>query len=80
MYIIIEIQKNQNNQIATLVNSYTDKNLAQQKYHQVLAAASVSSLLIHSAVMLNEDGYLIKKQSYYHNIEPQEQQNEPQEN
>lgn len=80
MYIIIEIQKNQDNQIATLVNSYTDKNLAQQKYHQVLAAASVSSILIHSAVMLNEDGYLIKKQSYYHNIEPQEQQNEPQEN
>lgn len=69
MYIVIEIQKNQNGSIGTLVNSYEDRNTAEQKYHQVLAAAAVSSLPIHTAVMLMENGYKIKSESYSHLVE-----------
>lgn len=69
MYIVIEIQKNQNGQVATLVNSYEDRNTAEQKYHQVLAAAAVSSLLVHTATMLTEDGYQIKHETYSHPVE-----------
>lgn len=69
MYIVIEIQKNQNGSVGTLVNSYEDRNTAEQKYHQVLAAAAVSSLPVHTAVMLMEDGYSIKKETYRHVIE-----------
>ena len=69
MFIVIEIQKNQNGQVATLVNSYEDRNTAEQKYHQVLAAAAVSSLPVHTAAMLMEDGYQIKHESYSHPIE-----------
>lgn len=67
MYIVIEIQKN--DQVATIVNSYADRNVAEQKYHQILAAASVSSVQIHSAVMLEEDGRLLKRETYSHPVE-----------
>lgn len=69
MYIVFEIQKNQNGSIGTLVNSYEDRNTAEQKYHMILSAAAVSSLPVHTAVMLMEDGYLIKKETYRHVIE-----------
>lgn len=78
MFIVIEIQKN--SQIATLVTSYEDRNLAEQKYHQILSAAAVSSIPIHAAVMLMEDGYQIKKETYYHVPvveEPAEESEEP---
>ena len=67
MYIVIEIQKNE--QVATLVNAYEDRNLAEQKYHQILSAAAVSSVLTHSAVMLEEDGRLLKRETYSHPVE-----------
>ena len=67
MYIVIEIQKD--DQVATIVNSYADRNVAEQKYHQILAAASVSSVQIHSAVMLEEDGRLLKRETYSHPVE-----------
>ena len=67
MYIVIEIQKNE--QAATLVNTYEDRNLAEQKYHQILSAAAVSNVPIHSAVMLMDDGYQVKKETYYHPLE-----------
>lgn len=69
MFIVIEIQKNQNGQVATLVNSYEDRNTAEQKYHMILSAAAVSSVPVHTAVMLMEDGYEIKSESYTHPVE-----------
>ena len=59
MFVVIEIQKNNNNQIATLVNAYENRNQAFQKYHSVLSAAAVSDLPVHSAVILTEEGFLI---------------------
>lgn len=73
MYIVIEIQKNQNGSVGTLVNSYEDRNTAEQKYHQVLAAAAVSSLPVHTAAMLMEDGYSIKKETYRHEVQELEE-------
>ena len=73
MYIVIEIQKNSNDQIGTIVNSYEDKNTAEQKYHNVLASAAVSTLPIHSAAMLMEDGRQIKRETYYHQVQEVEE-------
>lgn len=64
MFIVIEIQKNSSGQIATLVNAYDNHNTAEQKYHTVLAAASVSGLPSHAAVMLLENGQEIKHECY----------------
>lgn len=40
MFIVIEIQKMSDTQIATLVDSYEDLNQAENKYHTILAAAA----------------------------------------
>lgn len=70
MYLVIEIQKT-GATIAQIVNTYADRNTAEQKYHTVLAAAAVSSVDIHSAVLMFHDGTVFKKESYDHTIEEQ---------
>ena len=66
MYVVIEIQRNVDGTIGTLVNSYANRNEAEQKYHTILSAASVSEVFKHSAVMLDEDGVFIKSECYRH--------------
>lgn len=51
-YIVMEIQVN-NGDIATLTDVYEDIGIAQQKYHTILAAAAVSDLPVHGAVILD---------------------------
>lgn len=68
VYIVIEIQADDST-AATVVNSYTDRNLAEQKYHQILSAAAVSAVPVHSAVMLTSDGTRIKGETYRHSEE-----------
>lgn len=67
MFVVMEIQAG--NKTATLVNSYEDRNAAEQKYHSILAAASVSKVPVHSAVMLTKEGYFIKSEVYKHEEE-----------
>lgn len=66
MYIVIEIQTS--NTVATLVNSYEDRNQAESKYHQILTAAALSSVPKHSAVLMNEIGQTIKNETYTHGV------------
>lgn len=71
MYIVIEIQTS--TQVATIVNSYSDRNTAEQKYHQILSAAAVSAVPKHAAVMLTEEGTRLKSECYIHEQpEPEE--------
>ena len=64
MFVVIEIQAGET--VATLVNSYADRNEAEAKYHTILAYASKSDIPKHSAVMLTEEGYYIKSETYKH--------------
>ena len=64
MYIVLEIQASDT--ITTIINSYTDRNTAESRYHQILAA--VSTIPHHSAVLMNEIGDPIKSDSYTHEV------------
>ena len=66
MFIVFEIQMSST--VSTLVNVYEDRNSAESKYHQVLSAAAISSVPKHSAVLMNEIGDTIKKDSYTHEV------------
>ena len=66
MYIVIEIQTSTT--VATLVNSYEDRNQAESKYHQILTAAALSSVPKHSAVLMNDVGQTIKSETYIHEV------------
>lgn len=65
-YLVIEMQKQSDGTIAQITTAYTDRNTAEQKYHEILSFAAVSSIPIHTAVILGEEGNLIKKESYRH--------------
>lgn len=72
MYIVIELQTVNETTVANIVNSYTERAVAEQKYHSILAAAAVSALPCHSATMLDEKGRMIKSEYYTHEVTPNE--------
>ena len=64
MFIVIEIQKSSS--LSAIVDTYSTRNEAEQKYHTVLAYAAVSSVPKHAAVMLTEEGDYIKHECFEH--------------
>lgn len=60
MIIILELQKT-GNTLAHLLTTHESREEAEQKYHAVLSAAAVSSVAVHSAVMLDDTGHQLKK-------------------
>lgn len=66
-YIVIEIQKTDS--VATLVTPFDNRNAAYSKYYQVLAAAAVSQIPLHSAAILTEEGRTIESKSFNHSEE-----------
>ena len=66
MYIILETQTNTSGVVSTLVFQYEDRDHAESKYHQILAAAAISTLPKHCAFMFTDDGYLYKSECYRH--------------
>ena len=72
-YIVVELQ-DMGSSVANLVTAYDNVYSAEQKYHQVLSAAAVSTGPTHSAIMLNSEGMYIKSEAYKHEEEePQEE-------
>ena len=62
MYIVLEIQASDT--IATTINSYEDRNTAESRYHQILAATAMSTIPHQSAVLMNEVCATITSASY----------------
>lgn len=69
-YIVIEIQKNKDGSVGNLVTAHDSYNAAASKYHQVLAAAAISGLPSHAAVLLEENGMELAHECYAN--EPEE--------
>ena len=66
MYIVLEIQKNIDGQIATLTNSYETLDLAYQKYYLVLSAAAVSQLPRHGVILISDEIQVLNFDSFDH--------------
>lgn len=64
-YIVNELQT-VGGTTAVLTNTYTDKNQAESSFHNILKYAALSQVEIHSAVMLTEDGRLVRQECYRH--------------
>lgn len=69
MFIVMEVQVFEDNKVSTLVYAFENRNSAEQKYHSVLSAASVSKLPMHTCFMLTTDGRVIKSECYRHESE-----------
>ena len=67
MYLVLEIQKTNDTTEAHILTSHEDLFAAEQQYHTVLAAAAVSNVPVHSAVILSDTGRTVKgPESYRH--------------
>lgn len=65
MYFVIELQTN-NGETANIVTSHATREAAESKYHTILAAAAVSNVAKHAAVIISEEGFPIMHQCYIH--------------
>lgn len=66
MYIVIELQKNAKGEVANVVTSFPTLAEAESKYHSILAAAAVSNLPTHSAIIVSEEGFPVANKCYKH--------------
>lgn len=76
MFIVLEIQKTSETEVANLVSTHTNRNEAESKFHQVLSAAAISNIPKHSAVLLTDDGVCIKRESFVHEEYPNSEETE----
>lgn len=83
-FYIIEIQQYPSGEFGHIVHFAFDADpdkarlKAEAKYHEVLAAAAVSSLPSHAATIIASDGFPVVYQCYHHEVEP-EPEPEPEE-
>lgn len=68
-YIVMECQTFDNGTISTPTYSYDNLLSAEAKYHTILASAAVSSLPLHSCVLMTNEGVFIKTECFKHEEE-----------
>ena len=68
MYIVIEIQTAAST--ATIVTQHSTKQDAESKFHLILAAAAISNVPTHSAVLMTDEGVWLRSEVYHHEPTP----------
>ncbi len=71
MYFVLEIQKQQGGTCGTLIHQAETEKEARSVYYQALAAAAISDLAAHSAVLLTDEGGLLASECYANVPEPE---------
>lgn len=67
-YLVVEIQKFPNGSMSTPSYAFDNLNSAEAKYHTILAAAAVSSLPVHSCILMSEEGFPLRHECYKHEL------------
>ena len=71
-FYVVEIKRNQADELEHEVYWAWDDDpdvarlKGESKYHEVLAAAAVSDMKLHAAIMFSEEGYPVMNQCYKH--------------
>lgn len=74
-YYVVEIQQYANGEFGHIVHWAYDEDMhkarlkAESKYHEVLAAAAISELPTHAAIMFSAFGAPIMHECYRHDID-----------
>ena len=67
-YTVLEQQTSAAGQTAVLTQTRDNELAAESVYHTVLAAAAISSVPVHAASLLNEQGVCIKRECFFHEV------------
>lgn len=65
-YIVVELQKTSEGVVGNSVFAFDTLAEAEAKYHLVLSYAAVSTLPVHSAVLVSEEGFPVAYKCYKH--------------
>ena len=65
MYIVLELQAAPGN-VAHLFETFAERDAAESRFHAVLAAAAVSQVPEHSALLMTSDGQVLRSECYRH--------------
>lgn len=71
MWLVIEIQTSSDGTVATITTQHATRNEAESKYHTVLAAAAISEIPAHAAVLMYHLGNVLAAQHYTHEVKPE---------
>lgn len=63
-YIVFEIQTNADGAVGNLVTAYDERPQAESAFHSVLAAAAISALPCHAAVLMTNEGEILECKAY----------------
>lgn len=69
MYIIQEIQTNNGQSVLLPAVTKQDKNEAESTWHNIMAAAAISSVEVHTVIMYDEHGSMVLCGYYEHRSE-----------
>lgn len=70
-YIVLEITRNAQGNIAVTPSAKESENAAWKKYHQILTNAADSQVPLHGAVIMGADGFFIERKTYIHEPTPE---------
>ena len=78
-YIVKELQTTSGvtTEVAHPLNDPTNRMEAESAYHYILFAAAISSIEEHAAVILTQDGRVVRQECYKHYPEPTPVEPEP---
>lgn len=65
-YIVIELQKSTEGVVSNIVTEHPTLNEAESKYFSVMAAAAVSEIPVHSAIIVSEEALPVRHEFYNH--------------
>lgn len=65
-YLVIELQTFPDGAMTSPAYAYDTQASAENKYHTILASAAVSKLPIHTALLINNRGYVMETKCYEH--------------
>lgn len=74
MFIIQEIQSTNNSSALLPAFTKTDKNEAESTFHSILASAAISSVPVHTVIMYDEHGNVIRLECYEHISEVEQEE------
>jgi hypothetical protein len=69
MYMVIELQTGSNGATTAITEDYAERAEAESKFHQILTFAATSTVPVHSALVMNPEGTVLKKETYKHTAE-----------
>ena len=72
-YVVMELQTNGETTAVVPPVSYSNKQQAEAAYHTILSAAAVSQVEKHAAVIVADNGQIVRSECYYHPTESEEE-------